>query len=723
MPIDPYTPCPGGTGKKVKFCCPDLLGELDDIQRMLEGDQRLACLERINQLDTKHPDRACLLSMKAMLEAQLADEGKAEATLSRFIEKYPGNPVALAEEATIKATKQGGKTAVEPLQRAIAASSGAMMPQVFDAITVVASRLLADGQYLAARGHLMLVVDLSGQQDERAISLITQLDGSAQLPLLMKESQPLAVAPEDALWKKGFESAMELLRRAQWLEATNKLLELAKSAGDWPPIWRNIATLRLWLAETPGAIEALRKYARQPLGSSAAPPLDDMVEAEATAQMIDADNADFVDVLTIPYPIVEFDRLIALLSTDSRLIRLPVDLARLATEDQPPPKAAMWVVDRTPPASGKGIAREQVPRIVGQIFAFGKQTDREARLELVTYRTDELTESQRVLSEVLGDTLGQAGAEVITTRTPAVSHALSWNWRLPDDTPIAEREALIGNERRKVILETWPTMKLKVLDGRSASEAARDPAMRVPLLAAILILELSSMSESQNLDYNELRGKLNLPLANKIDPAGVNVMVLPLARLHRLDAPKLTDEQLETAYARATHYRHVTAVRLFSEEVLSRPSMEKTIPKQEVYGQLAQIERDPQKAIGYIDEARKAAEASGESSAPWDITEMTMRLSMGDFPTADRLLQHIRSEHIREPGVAQTLFQVLVEAGVIRPDGTPTMAPPSQTVGPGAGMMPGVAAAPAADTGAKLWTPGGETAPASGKKSVIWTPE
>ena len=41
---------------------------------------------------------------------------------------------------------------------------------------------------------------------------------------------------------------------------------------------------------------------------------------------------------------------------------------------------------------------------------------------------------------------------------------------------------------------------------------------------------------------------------------------------------------------------------------------------------------------------------------------------------ADRLLQHVRDQHIREPGVAQALFQILSEAGIIGPDGRPTAA-------------------------------------------------
>jgi hypothetical protein len=263
-------------------------------------------------------------------------------------------------------------------------------------------------------------------------------------------------------------------------------------------------------------------------------------------------------------------------------------------------------------------------------------------------------------------------------------------------------------------------MRLKVFDGRAPQDAARDPAMRVPILAAILVLELSSMSEGESLDFNQLRTKVGVPIAGTIEPDEHAATTVPLARLHRLDAKKLSDDQLLMGYVRAAHYRHIIALRRFADEVLLRPTLEKRVPRQEIYGQLAQIERDPKKAIEYIDLARKHAEAAGQSSAQWDITEMTMQLAAGNLTEADRLMQHIRNDHIREPGVAQTLFQVLVEMGVVRPDGTPTMAPPPSTAAAG---LPSSGTIPAAEAG-KLWTPDGETAPAAGgKKSVIWTPE
>ena len=64
MAIDAYSLCPGGTGKKIKFCCGDFLAELQKIDRMIEGEQYLACLQHIDHLMAQGPsqDRACLLA-------------------------------------------------------------------------------------------------------------------------------------------------------------------------------------------------------------------------------------------------------------------------------------------------------------------------------------------------------------------------------------------------------------------------------------------------------------------------------------------------------------------------------------------------------------------------------------------------------------------------------------------------------------------------------------
>ena len=67
MAVDPYAPCPCGSGKKLKFCCTDLIGDIEKIHRMIEGDQPRAALQHVEQTLAKHPRRASLLDLKATL--------------------------------------------------------------------------------------------------------------------------------------------------------------------------------------------------------------------------------------------------------------------------------------------------------------------------------------------------------------------------------------------------------------------------------------------------------------------------------------------------------------------------------------------------------------------------------------------------------------------------------------------------------------------------------
>lgn len=710
MPIDPYSPCPGGTGKKIKFCCSELVSELEKIQRMLEGEQRAACLEHIESLEAKYPERACLMSIKAMLQAQLGQEEKAQATLATFRQKYPDNPVAQAEQATLKASAEGGTAAIGPLQDALEKCSEQIPTQVYDAIGLVAQVLIADGQLIAGRAHLVLQLGIGGAQDQRPVQLLMRLNGSASVPLLAKQDLPLLPPPNDALWKSSFTTALEPAMRGAWRLAADRLTELAAEVGDWPAIWHNIAVLRTWLADTPRAIDAWRKYAAQPI------PLDDAVEAEALTQSLDPEAVDLVDVLSIEYGVGDFEVLQAHLAANPRSLSMPIDLPRLDSEDQPPPKGAYWLLNRAPPKSGHQITPGEVPQVVGQAFVYGRQTDRDARLELATYRT-QLDEAKGALAEIGGDALGPAGTEQISTQVPALQHALTLSWRFPEDTPPETRLALLNEQRRELLLNRWPEMPQKVFGGKSPNQVAGQGDQRIKLLAAILLLEMATDRVVPNFDFGALRRKLGCGEQEPIDPKAVSLAELPLLRLGRVEVKKLSDEELVDLYRRADHYRHIAALRKLADEVIARPALEKQLDKAEVYGLLAQIEPDTEQAIGHLDRAREAAEKAGKSTAPWDLAELAMRISRSDVAQIDRLLHHIREQHIREPGVAQALFEILAEAGIIGPDGKPVAAPPAPQ--DAAGVAVPSAAAPA-ESG-KIWTPGSDQ-PTGGKKSALWTP-
>ena len=161
--------------------------------------------------------------------------------------------------------------------------------------------------------------------------------------------------------------------------------------------------------------------------------------------------------------------------------------------------------------------------------------------------------------------------------------------------------------------------------------------------------------------------------------------------------------------------RFLPAAQALGREIVRRPSLDQEVDKAAVYSLLAQLERDLTQAKADLDAARAIAEAAGKSSARYDLVELAVCMGQGDVASADHLLHHIRDQHLREPGIAQALYSLLAQWGLVRPDGSIAAESPSAPAGL---VVPGAAAEPAG----KLWTPGSEPAAAGGKKSAIWTP-
>ena len=705
MAIDPYASCPGGTGKKIKFCCPDLLAELEKIDRMLTGNQRRACLDHLLQIEPKYPNRACLTTLKADLQAELGDLEQADATLRQLMQTQPDNPVALAEMALVQASRDGGQAGIDPLQKAIAAGGREMSRKVYDAIGELAQLLLAEGHLPAARGHLLMQLRIN-PKDETALQLLLRLNSSPAVSLLLKDDQEPLGAPADAPWKNEFEAAMSEARRGAWSIAARKLLALAERAPSSPVMWNNLAMLRGWLADEAGAVDALRRYAALDV------PLDDAVEAEAKAQILDPDPPDLVDDLRVTFPIRDMERLSAALLSDKRAARLPVEAFHPAHEDQPPPKSAFWLLDRPVPATGVGITAQDIPNIIGRAFLFGRETDREARLEVEAYHPD-LPAIRTALSAIAPGSLGDSTGEEVMASVPRTQTLLSWNWRLPEDTPQSEVPPLLVAQRRLAVLERWPQTKFELLGGRTPLEAVSDASQRIKLLAAILHVELALDAVEAHDLANELRGKLGLPVAGPIDPTGIAVEQVPQVRFVRLIVEKLSDEDLTQVYQRAMFTAARAALRKLAVEMLGRKSLEGKFDRAAIFGLLAGLETDADQAIKWLGEARSAAEKARQSCARWDMEEFALRLRRGDVAESSQLLQHLQSRHGKEPGVRQALMQLLYEAGIIGPDGRPVAQAGAEAAGI---VVPGAQAAPAG----KLWTPGGDASPA--KKSALWTP-
>jgi tetratricopeptide (TPR) repeat protein len=709
MALDPYTPCPCGSGKKLKFCeCATEAAELEKVLTAIDGDQRVAALELINRVLAHKPQQKAMLALKGIVQVQLGDEAGAKQTVASFLTAAPNNPVAHTLSALMAA--QDGRTdeAVLALQRAIAASPHEIHYLIPDALLGIAQALVGEGRVLAARAHLLLRIAMFGREaeDRPGLQMLMQLNSSREIPLALKQDLVPREITSEPVWEKEFDEALDAASNGTWLTAAQRFEALDKRHPNQPEILDNLAVFRTYLG-MPSAAETWRRYAELP-----GIPEDSAIEAEVLAQELDpSSESDRIDQIRIVYAVKDPARLLEILASDRRVSRMPVDLTSLVPEGTPPPRGGYWLLDRELPESGKDLTLDGVPRVLGELLLFGKETDREARLEFLITKTPDMVAKVRKLQEIGAGQIGMIEKEEKVGATYALDEALVARWRLPEDTPPEVRRKLIEEQYQRNMLEVLPKQPIKALGGRTPREVASDPAYRIRLLALIRTYEIEYQQKRQTADFNELRRSLGLPPQPTLDPTGVDMESAPLLRLGRYDYAKMTDQQLFAVIRRAGAVSHVEALRQAALVSLERPGLKGKFDKCDAFDILSQLESDLDKALDYNRQAQESAKELGRSPARYLLSEFDLRLARRESGELSRIINQLQSKHIREPGIAEAVYMKLVNLGLINPDGSPRGA---------------AAPAPAAPAASGVWSPESVSAATSAagaeEKSKLWLP-
>jgi tetratricopeptide (TPR) repeat protein len=708
MSIDPYAMCPCGSGKKLKFCCSDLVGEIEKIHRMIEGEQPRAALRHVEQTLATHPGRASLLDLKASLELSLGDMQAARQTIDQFVNDHSDSPTAHACQALWLAESGSPRESVASLQRALALVDRDMPLRVYEAMGAVGGALLEAGHILAAQAHLWLHAALAPKEDTRSREVLAALHHYSGLPLLLRDQIRLRAWPHDAPWKAEAERATRLADNGKWQQAVEIIDRLGQRYGADPTLVFNRALLGGWLADDRALVAGLHAYAQLDA------PSDDAVEAEAIAQLLDADQKEpRLDSVLQTYEIRDLDALVTSFLSDRRLQPFEMDPAAFANSDQPRPRHTYVLLDRPMPESGADVARQDVPRLAGVLAVYGRQTDRPERLELTIDKGASFEPTVNVLQQVAAGALGEMTEERVIGSVSATDQALNWRWHLPRETPPEVRRRLMTEERRVAITERWPELPKPALAGKTPRQAAGDTQLQIALMAAVLILEQGSNLDHDTDAITELRRELGLPQPEPIEPGRQAAGTLPLVRVPRLKMEDLSDDDLVLLYGRSVMVAANAATAALAREAVRRPSLANRIPPADAYRRLVAAEADPGRALGLINEAREISRSAGDSSAAWDLAELELHITSGNADEARLVLTRIERDHRDDPDVAAALYRLLYETGVISEE-LPAQ-PPAYDELPAAAV--GTEPEP---VGGQIWTPDSDR-PAGGK-SALWTP-
>ena len=713
MAIDQNEFCYCGSGQKIRHCCgKTATAELEKIVRAIEGDQRFAALNHINAAISKHGPLACLLCLKVQTQVELQQMEEVEPTLKQFIEVAPESIGAQsyrllfavragefdemmeAYQAALKTTREA-KTITDPLLTAI----GAMTQLSFEM-----------REYFIARGCLLWGVSV--HPDGESTKVLMELERSPA-PALVKDHPIVGMdVPEDAAYVEEFAKASEPAFWGVWSEAVENLHELDKKYPDEEPIVRSIALAYSYLNRRPEAVEAWNRVASLPQLTH-----EDQVEAAAIARLLVPKGVEkTLPFESLTFAVDDFEEVSAALIANSCAMAHQGDPREFAQGEAPPPRHVFdLVVSELAPYDPEGDA-DQWTEVQGRVLLFGKETDREARIEFHVLHDQNFAQRVAALREIVGS-IGEPTSSDELLEIPESLVALNTRWRFPDNTPPLVRGEMAAAQLAKTFSEVWANQPQDRFGGQSPRDAAKDSKYRLPLLAEILWLEC--LDNDPVFDFNQLRSDLGLPIRATLAVGGTVEAVRDLrpSQLKLLPVDKLSADQLITLLRRAMMYGENAAVRLAGNAILGYESMAETVAFDEIHQMLAQASQDPHVAIEHLQKARTLVAAQGKPVGMLLFQEMQMQLMLGNAEEGQALMKAISSRHIEEPGVREAMMQFMMSMGVDPRQGAPGAAPAPGTAAPAAGPTPN----PAAGAGG-VWSPEAPPAAEEGGESKLWVP-
>ena len=140
---------------------------------------------------------------------------------------------------------------------------------------------------------------------------------------------------------------------------------------------------------------------------------------------------------------------------------------------------------------------------------------------------------------------------------------------------------------------------------------------------------------------------------------------------------------------------------------MTREERPEHVNMSDVYAALLDSRDSVEGRLDLVAQAKATVTTQGESPATWLLREIPLRLINQEAQVASDLIRKLETDHINEPGIAEQLYSLLVQMGVMNPDGTRATHPgPEATQSEGGIWTPGSEAGSGGDSeGSGLWIP------------------
>ena len=558
--VDPYRLCPCGSGEKYKWCCQKIEAQADKVQRLIDNGQLDGALTVCDEGLKIDPCNPLLSLRKALVLAHRKDLAAATEIVTQLLAKHPTHPGALEFQLRLAILGNNPFLAVALLQEALTILPQENWSALAHTTEVLATQLFHAGRIPAAIEHLALAMAINPENSDSTASTFRTIESNPGISPWLRNHYKLLPVSEglDPSKAEQFNQARNWADHGLWSAAAASFDTLST---DCPEAERNFGICLLWLGDHEGALEALRRY------SSRVGVTPDSVDLEALCQLIAAiPEEDRVDMLQWIWPIRDRNALQAWLTSEPLLHAEgtePIDPA-----DPKSPQVQVYLLLNKPAPNKDAIQNpDDIPVVQGRLL-IGQEI---AILEAFDDgRLDRLSEWFR---DRAGPGIPPAHPKTKRVgRASRVGLALQSEKLFPEGIAPAKMKQINHLEAEKIIQEIWPNLSMPALGQRTPLQAAKDPAAKLNLLAAIRLLEQAGPSGKFALDTRSLREKLGLEPDQEIDPNS-DIESVHLSRLQTIPIEKLDDQSLITLYTISHRFQLVHVLERAAQELLKRPGL------------------------------------------------------------------------------------------------------------------------------------------------------
>jgi tetratricopeptide (TPR) repeat protein len=722
--VDPYSPCPCGSGQKFKWCCQKVEAYAERAQRMVDNGQYESALKPLDEGLTRVPDNPWLLTRKAVIQLHLKHADPAKQTLRTLLQKNPGHLGGTILMTRLALETEGAQAGIAHFQQglsAIAPDQRRLLAPLASFVGISLSRL---GYPIAAIKHLELAQEWGAGNDESVPPALASLRGNPRLSVWERNPYRLWPPPRVVAeqFRESFERALGWANDGLWSSAASAFELLAAGSAAGAVADRNRGLCCLWLADHDAAVAALRRFITR------TGPNIETVDLEALCQEIGHDTIrDAVEFIHLSWPIRHREGLLAALRADSTFESGP---SRPLHPDDPdaPLLERFFVLDRPGITAREGLTRRDIPIVEGEILV-GKDT-----VVLETFDDGRIDRLMDRFTAVARSNIPPAHPRTKVVGQESRAHlAMTWRWNAPAGLPEADVAKLENEQSAYLIREIWPQTPHAFLRGRTPLQAAKAGDSETALRAAIRLLESAHDEVTRLVDWNQLRAQLGLQPEPAVQPDSVDLDHLHLSRWTSIPAEALDEDRLLNLYHRARQYGMTSVMNQAARVIASRPSLlvKGRIEPLALYGELAlEAARhdDRARAQAWMDRGRESEPPLKQAAHAllWELLDLQVKMNLDEpdvwVPDLAVILERYRGNQEALSAVLMRLVEFGLVHAVVDPKrpgqillDTRVLDELLSQYGPRVTTAAGGLGVSANRAG--LWTPG-----SSRGGSTVWTP-